>query len=75
MIVRISLPLAVLRSEAEACLSQDTNFPVVQIIKRLDEVLRAPSPPAELGDEDGVNFAGSRQYQNLGALGAPMVGT
>ena len=34
--------------EAEARLSQDANFPAVQIVERLDEVLRAPAPAAEL---------------------------
>jgi hypothetical protein len=41
MMVRISLPLAVL-IEAQANLSQDANSPVVQR-EHLDEVLRAPA--------------------------------
>jgi hypothetical protein len=75
MMVRISLPLAVLRSKAQTSLSQDANFPTVEIVQGLDEVLRAPAPSAQFGDQDGVNFVGSRQRQNLGALGAPVVGT
>ena len=35
--------------EAEAHLSQNANFPAVQIGERLDEVLRAPAPSAEFG--------------------------
>ena len=36
--------------EAEARLGQDTNFPGVQVVECLDEVLGAPAPAAELGD-------------------------
>jgi hypothetical protein len=36
--------------EAEARLSQDANFPAMQIVERLDEVLRAPTPSAQLGN-------------------------
>ena len=39
ILVRVGLPLAVLRSEAEARLSQDANFPAVQVVEGLDEVL------------------------------------
>ena len=43
------------RGEAcvEARLSQDANFPATQIVERLDEVLRAAAPSAELGRQDG----------------------
>ena len=42
----------------------------MQIVKRLDEVLRAPAPSAELGDQYSVDLAGSGHRQDLGALGA-----
>jgi hypothetical protein len=58
MMVRISLPLAVLRSKLRP-MSQDAYFPAAQVVERLDEVLRAAAPPAELGDQDRVDFAGS----------------
>ena len=34
--------------EAEARLSQDANFPAVQVVERLNEVLRAAAPQAEV---------------------------
>jgi len=55
--------------EAEARLGQDANFPAVQVVECLDEVLRAPAPAAELGDEDGVDLAGFGPRQDFGALG------
>jgi hypothetical protein len=56
-------------------LSQDANFPAVQVVERLDEVLRAAAPAAQLCDKDSVDLVGSGQRQNLGALGAGIVGT
>ena len=61
--------------EAEPRLSQDANFPTVQIVEGLDEVLRAAAPAAELGDQDSIDLVGPGQHQNLGALGAGIVGT
>jgi hypothetical protein len=61
--------------EAEARLSQDANFPAVQVVERLDEVLRAAAPAAQLCDKDSVDLVGSGQRQNLGALGAGIVGS
>jgi len=49
MIVCISLPLAMLRSEAQPNLSQYADFPAVQIAQRLDEILCARAPSAQLG--------------------------
>jgi len=34
--------------EADARLAQDADLPAVQIVERLDEVLRAPAPLVEL---------------------------
>src|SRR5262245_14992411 len=68
------LPACSAKIEAEPCLSQHADFPAVEIVQRLDEVLRAPAPSAELGDQDGINLAGSGECQNLGAFGAPIVG-
>src|SRR5262245_27946426 len=45
----------------------------MQVVERLDEVLRAPPPAAELGDEDSVNLAGSGQSQDLGPFGPGIV--
>ena len=56
-------------------MSEDANFPAMQIVERLDEILGAPTPSAELGDQNGVNLMGSGQRQDLGALGARVVGT
>jgi hypothetical protein len=42
MMVRMSLPLAVLRSKLSPRLGQDANLPAVQIVERLDE-LRPPA--------------------------------
>jgi hypothetical protein len=43
--VRINLPLGVgAEIEAEARLSQDANFPAVEIVERLDKILRAAAP-------------------------------
>ena len=36
--------------ETEARLSEDANFPAVQIVERLDEVLCPAAPTAELSD-------------------------
>src|SRR5262245_14422932 len=55
--------------EAAACLSQDADLPAVRIIERLDEVLRAPSPLVELGDQDSVNLAGSRSAKTWARSG------
>jgi hypothetical protein len=60
--------------EAEAPLSQDANFAAVEAVERLDELLRAATPSAENGDQDGIDFAGPSQGQDLGALGARIVG-
>ena len=36
--------------EAEVRLSQDTDFPAMEVVQRLDEVLRAATPSAQFGD-------------------------
>ena len=46
MMVRISLPLAVLRSKLRPVWARTLTFPAVQVVERLDEVLRAPAPAA-----------------------------
>src|SRR5262249_54435042 len=46
--------------EAEARLGQHGDFPAVQIVERLDEVLGATAPSAEFGDQDSVDLARSR---------------
>jgi hypothetical protein len=58
--------------EAEARLSQDADFPAVEIVQRLDEILRAAAPSAELGDQDRVGFVCPREFKDLGTLGAPL---
>jgi hypothetical protein len=60
MMVRISLALEP-EIEAEPRLSQDANFPAVQIVERLNEVLRASVPSAEFGNKDSVDLAASSQ--------------
>ena len=70
-----SLPARGAEIKAQTSLSQDAEFLAVQVVERLDEVLRTAAPLAELGDQDGINLVGSRRCQNLGALGAPGVGT
>ena len=52
--------------EAEAGLSQDADFPAVQVVEGLDEVLRTATPSAELGDQDRVDFVCSREFKDLG---------
>jgi hypothetical protein len=42
---------------------------------RLDEVMRAPAPAAQLGDQDSIDLVGPGQWQNFGALGARIVST
>jgi hypothetical protein len=68
MMVRINLALEP-EIEAEPRLSQDANFPAVQIVERLNEVLRASVPSAEFGNKDSVDLAASSQRQSLGRLG------
>ena len=47
----------------------------MQIVERLDEVLRAAAPAAQLRDEDGVDLVGSGNARTLArsgrALSAP----
>jgi hypothetical protein len=52
MIVRMGLPLAVLRSELNPLCA--THLPAGQVVERRDRILRAVSPPAEFGDKDGA---------------------
>jgi hypothetical protein len=59
--------------EAEPRLSPDANFPAVQIVELLNEVLSVPAPSAEFGNQDSVDLAASSQRQNLGTLGARIV--
>src|SRR5262249_11610268 len=47
---------------------QDTNAAVVELVQRLEEVLGAPAPPAELGDEHGINLARLSHRHDLLAL-------
>jgi len=55
------LPAGGAEVEAEACLSQDADSPVMQVVEGLDEVLRPSRPSAELADQNGINLVGSRQ--------------
>ena len=45
--------------EAEARLGQDANFSSHANVEGLDEVLRAPAPAAEFGNQDSVDLVGS----------------
>src|SRR4029450_2632642 len=51
--------------EAKPRLSQDANFPTVQIVELLNEVLSAQAPSAEFGNQDSFDLAASSQCAHL----------
>ena len=72
--VRISLPLAVLRSKRQAGLSKHAHLPAVQVVEGLHQVLRAAAPAAQLRDQDRIDLPGLRERHDLVALGAVILG-
>src|SRR5215471_13504535 len=56
--------------EGEAGLRKHADLPAVQIIKGLDQVLCAPAPATEFGDQDCVNFVIPSERHDLLALDA-----
>jgi hypothetical protein len=46
----------------------------VEVVKSLDEILGASSPPRQLGNEDGVDLTRLGKIHNPLALGAVVLG-
>jgi len=61
--------------EAEAGLGQHADLPGVEIIEGLDEILRAPSPPAEFSNKDRVDLPALGERHHFLTLGAIVLGT
>jgi hypothetical protein len=69
MMVRMSLPLDVLRSKV-TMLRKHADLPAVEVVKGLHQVLCAPAPAAQLGDHDCVNFVIASERHDLATLNA-----
>src|SRR5215831_8726009 len=56
--------------ERQASLRKHADLPAVQVIKGLDQVLCAPAPAAEFGDQDCVNLVIASERHDLVTLDA-----
>src|SRR6516165_10690620 len=56
--------------ERQAMLRKHADLPAVQVVKGLHQVLCAPAPAAQLGDQDCVNFVIASERHDLLTLTA-----
>src|SRR6516225_4672936 len=56
--------------ESQAMLRKHADLPAVEVVKGLDQVLCAPAPAAQLGDQDCVNLVIASERHDLVTLNA-----